>query len=79
MIKFNTELINGLAVMSALEELQDAAENMAHAIDDMKSLGIDDNSWEFLDKMWNDCMEICDKDTEVIYHENATIDLVVER
>lgn len=66
MITFNTTSNNGLAVESAFEELQNKAEELCSAIDDMKAMDIDNESWEFLDKLWNDCMEITDRDTKVV-------------
>lgn len=70
MITFKSDAF-GLAVTTALEELQEAAENMTTAIDNMKGMDIDLESWEFLDKLWQGCMEICDRDTCI---EGSSID-----
>lgn len=70
MITFKTDMYS-YAVTTALEELQEAAENMATAIDNMKGMDIDLESWEFLDKLWQGCMEICDRDTGI---EGSCID-----
>lgn len=64
-MEFICSLENGLAVDAAFEKLQNCAEAMAHAIDDMKGCELDDASYEFLDKLWNDCMNINSIDTTV--------------